>query len=72
MIRYKKWTFIQKTEDVSEWTLIESDVGVQEYVAFDPDRKPWRMCILMLRPFGKAFNRHGYMAIDMEKCKKAD
>ena len=66
MLRYKKWTFIQQKED-EEWVLIESDVGVQEYKAFDHDHKPWRMCVLMLRPFSKAFNRHGYMAIDMEK-----
>ena len=69
MLRYKKWTFIQPKED-EEWQLIESDVGVQEYKAFE--HNPWRMCVLMLRPFAKAFQRHGYMAIDMEKCKKAD
>ena len=69
MLRYKKWTFVQD-EEGEEWKMIEADVETTYYTAFKENQNPYRMCILMLRPFGRDFTAH--MAIDDEMCKKAN
>ena len=69
MLRYKKWTFIQQSEE-DDWELIEADLGVQEYTAFPKKHNQFRMCVFMLRPSGKVFQAN--MAVDNEKCKKAN
>ena len=69
MLRYKKWTFVQDAED-EKWELIEADVHTGHYTAFKENHNPFRMCIFMLRPFGKVFQAN--MAVDNEKCNKAN
>ena len=69
MLRYKKWSFIQQEEN-DQWVLVEADVNVSEYKAFTDN--PFRMCVLMVRPFAKAFDRRAYMAVDTNKCMKSN
>ena len=69
MLRYKKYTFVQD-EEGGDWELIEADVEPTYYTAFKEDHNPFRMCVFMLRPFGRMFRAN--MAVDDEMCKKAD
>ena len=54
MLRYRKYSFIQK-EEGGDWELIEPDSHSSSYTAFAQGHYPFRMCIFHIRPFGTAY-----------------